>query len=234
MNMFINKESTNSYMKIGVTIVLLFLLAASVFASSGTTVDGNTRVELVYITEIGDSNMYAGDGNFVDFATDDLPTGPVVATDGNRAILGVFYTDFELTNYHLYVTLIDPRCYTINSVNLLRFNVFSQLGQPITDINYILNGNPGLDLNGFCFGNDSNKTCSRLDPNIIPFVTNTVTIFASNGVNVESVTCDFNFSPYGGNSIIMVPRPDWVMFLLLILIIGGVVVFIVYGRRDRY
>ena len=218
-------------MKIFATILLVFLLTAGVLASSGTTSDGNTRVELVYITEIGDSNMDAGNGNIVDFATDDLMAGPFVSSDGNRVTVGVFFTDFELVNYKLFITLIDPRCYTINNVDLIRFNVFSQLGQPIIDINYILNGNPGLDLNGFCFGTDSNKACARLDPNIIPYVTNSVTIFASNGVNVESVTCDFNFNPSGGKSIIIMPKPDWVMFLLLIFVIGGFMLFIYYRKR---
>ena len=218
-------------MKIFAMILLVFLLTAGALASSGTASDGNTRVELVYITEIGDSNMALGDGNIIDFASDDLMAGPVFASDGNRVTLGVFFTDFELINYKLFITLIDPRCYTLNSLDLIRFNVFSQLGQPITDINYVLNGNPGLDLNGFCFGNDSNKSCSRLDPNIIPFVTNSITIFASNGMNVESVTCDFNFNPSSGKSIIIMPKPDWVMFLLLIFVIGGFLLFIYYRKR---
>jgi len=218
-------------MKIFATILLVFLLTVGVFAASGTTSDGNTRVELVYMTEIGDSNLPI-DGNYIlALASDDLTGGLVTTPDGNYARIGVFFTDFDLINYKIFITLIDPRCYTVNSLDLIRFNVYSQAGQPITDINYTLNGNPGLDLTGFCFGNDSNKSCARLDPNIIPFVTNSVTIFASNGMNIESVTCDFNFNPSSGKSIIIMPKPDWIMFLLLIFIIGGFMLFIYYRKR---
>jgi len=218
-------------MKIFATILLFFLLTAGALASSGVGSDGNTRVELVYITEIGDSNMAVGDGNIIDFASDDLMAGPVFGADGNRTVLGVFFTDFEMINYKIFITLIDPRCYTLNSIDLIRFNVFSQVGYPIQDINYMLNGVPGLDLNGYCSGNDSNQTCARLDPNIKPFVTNTITIFASNGMNIDSVTCDFNFNPTSGKSIIIMPKPDWVMFLLLIFVIGGFLLFIYYRKR---
>ena len=219
-------------MKILTIILLVLSLAAGAFAASGFTSDGNTHVELVYMTEIGDSNLPI-DGNYIlDIASDEVTGGPVTTTDGNAVRIGVFFTDFELTNKRVFITIIDPRCFGFNSNDLIRFNVFSQEADPILDINYVLNGHPGLDLNGYCFGTDANQSCARLDPNIIPFVTNTLTIYASNSMNIESVTCDFNFTPSnGGTKVIFIPQTDWVMFLLLILIGGGVLFFIFYRRR---
>lgn len=219
-------------MNIFITIFTVFLLSLTVFAASGQTADGNTHVELVYMTEIGDNNLPI-DGNYIlAIAGDDLTGGPTTMSDGNNVRIGVFFTDFEFVNQRVFITIIDPRCYGFNSADLLRFNVFSQEGNPITDINYTLNGHPGLDLNGYCFGTDSNKACARLDPNIIPFVTNTLTIYASNTMNIESVTCDFNFTPSaGGNKVIFLPKTDWVMFLLLILVGGGMLFFLFYRQR---
>jgi hypothetical protein len=217
--------------KIFGSIFVIFLLSLTVFAASGQTSDGNTRVELVYMTEIGDSNLPI-DGNYLlALASDDLTGGLVTTPDGNYARIGVFFTDFELINYKIFITLIDPKCYTNNTIDLIRFNVNSQSPQNITDINYVLNGVPGLDLNGFCTGDGANQACARLDPNIKPFVTNTITIFASNGMNITSVTCDFNFNPTSSRGVIIVPKPDWFMFLLLIFVIGGFLLFLFYRRR---
>jgi len=222
-------------MKIFATILVVFLLTAGAFAASGQTADGNTRVELVYMTDVGDSNLVADTNYIIDFAGDELTPGPFITTDGNRVVVGVFFTEFELVNYKLFITLISPRCYINNITNAIEFNVFSQGGTPITDMNYYLNGNPGLSLAGFCFGNPSNQTCQRIDPNIIPNVSNVVTVFASNSMNVTSVSCDFNYTPGGGGgkSIIIIPKPDWFMFLALIFIIGGFLLFIVYSRRRQ-
>jgi len=219
-------------MKPHVLAALIFLFFFSlVFAASGTSVtDGNIRVDLVYITEIGDSNLSLGDGNRIDMASDDLTTGTFESADENGVRVGVFFSDFELVKYKLFITITDPKCYLYNSVNVFRFNIYSELGQPIGDINYTLNGHPGLDLNGYCFGTDSNKTCQRIDPNIIPFVTNTITVLATNGLNIQYATCDFNIDLTDGN-IIIIQQANMGLIFLFIVAMGLIVLFVLSRRR---
>jgi len=220
-------------MKSHILVVILILIFSSiVFSASGVADDGTTRVELVYITEIGDSNMGLGDGNIVDFASDELLGGTFTDEDENIVHVGAFFTDFEFTLNHIYITFINPACYGYNPTNLIRFNVYSGNDDPIGDINYVLNGNPGLDLNGFCTGPDSNRTCARLDPNIAPFVENTITVYADNTVDIEYATCDFNFN-LSGDGMFMTPPMNMGIIILIIFGVGLVIIVVLSRRRNE-